>query len=416
MQINSLNIDTSDMPAAQTIRNFIVQGSIGAEFQIIILQNPSSSSTHTLYYDFNDRGFEPGYNDSSNSLKVVMNGNTYSNRINFPSGGGDYVIKLITVNGTTVLDSNSNIITKNITKAAANATVTFTPGTLAANAGHYATLPTSTSTGAVTSTNVVNFNWDVVNTTTNAKSHGFIIDAGLTINDSMWYVDVEKDVLSNPQGNGQDTLVVKVADVTGIVAGMELKFYKDTTTPELNDGSNAGVIRVLSINTGSKTITFNGNVGFDEGLTMTFRAYGTSYINASTGCLLDFNSLTKTFTALTSTLRDDSDGDGTPSTTVRLGRTRGIAGGAGVTYSGQDVDNSSTNTVTSVTADADGSGNNGAMVVTLTQTLKKGTVLRFLGSHEQVNLSGIININSYPSTNTTIYLDLEKIIELGTAS
>ena len=416
MQINSLNIDTSDMPTAQTIRNFIVQGDAGAEFQMIILQNPSSSSTHTLYYDFNSRNFESGYNDSFNSLNVTLAGTTYSNSINFPSGGGNYVIKLITVNGTTVLGSSSNIITKNITKASTNATVTFTPGTLAANAGHYATLPTSTSTGAVTSTDVVSFSWDVVNSTTDAKSHGFIIDSGLQITESMWYVDQTENVLSNPAGDGNDTNSVIVSDLTGIAVGMDLKYYKGTTAPELNDGSSAGLVRVASIDESSKTITFSSDVGFDEGQTMTFRGYGTGYINASTGCLLDFSFLSKEFTPLYSTLRDDSDGDGTTSTTVRLGATRGIAGGADVTYTGQGVDNSSTNTVTSVTPDPTGADGDGAMVVTLTQVLRKGTVLRFDGSHEQVNLSGVININSYPSENTTIYLDLEKIITLGSAS
>lgn len=416
MQINSLNIDTSDMPTAQTIRNFIVQGSVGAEFQIIILQNPASSSTHTLYYDFNSRSFESGYNDSFNSLNITLTGTTYSNSVNFPSGGGDYVIKLITVNGTTVLNSSSNVITKNITKAATNATVTFTPGTLAGNVGHYATLPTSTSTGAVTSTGVVNFDWDVINSTTDAKSHGFIIEEGLAIHEFMWYVDVTENVLSNPEGDGNDTNSVTVSNLTGIVAGMDLKFYKGTTTPQLNDGSSAGLVRVQSIDTGSKTITFSSDVGFDEGQTMTFRGYGTNYINLSTGCLLDFSSLDKTFTPLTSTLRDDSDGDFTTSTTVRLGATRGIAGGAGVTYTGEGVNNETTNTVTSVTPDPDGTDGDGAMVVTLTQVLRKGTVLRFNGSHEQVNLSGVISINSYPSANTTIYLDLEKIITLGSAS
>ena len=72
--------------------------------------------------------------------------------------------------------------------------------------------------------------------------------------------------------------------------------------------------------------------------------------------------------------------------------------------------------MTSVTPDPTGADGDGAMVVTLTQVLRKGTVLRFDGSHEQVNLSGVININSYPSENTTIYLDLEKIITLGSAS
>ena len=417
MQINSFDIDVSDMPAAQTIRNFVVTGDIGAEFKIIALQNPASSSTHTLYYDFNTKSFESGHNDVSNNLNIKLTGSSFTSAINFPSGGGgEYVIKLIATNGTSIAGLSSNIITKSITKAAANATITFTPGTLAANAGHYTTLPTSTSSGAIGSTGTVDYSWNVTNSATEAKSFGFIIEEGLRIDENFWYVEQTENVVDNPQGDGEDTSVVEVADLTGIAVGMDLKYYKGTTAPELNSGSSAGDIRVLSIDTSSKTITFTGPVGFDEGQTMTFRGYGASNINNSTGCLLTFSFVGADGLPVSSTLRDDSDGDLTPSTTVRLGATQGISGGNIVTYIGEGVDNSSTNTVTSVTPDPDGTGNDGAMVVTLTQTLRKGTVLSFVGSHAIINFNGTINIENYPSANTTVYLDLEKIITLGTAS
>jgi len=406
MKINNLNIDTSDMPNAQTMRLLTVQGDVGARFQLVILQNPSNSSTHTLYYDFNNKTFESGYNDSSNVLNTSLAGAVYSNNINFPEGGGDYVIKLIAVNGTTILGSSSNI--------------TFTPGTLAANAANYATLPTSTSAGAVGSNGVVNFDWDVTNSTTDAKSHGFIVEGSLVLNESFWYTETTEAVKDNPAGDGEDTAEIEVDSLTGLFIGMELKYHKGTTAPTNKAGSACGTTRINGIDTVNKKISFSTSTGnkiaFEDGETMTLRSYGAGEIEKSTGVSLSFDSQNMGFQHLTSTLRDDSDGDYTTSTTVRLGATRGIAGGAHVTYTGQGVDNSSTNTVTSVTPDPDGTDGDGAMVVTLTQVLKRGTVLTFSGSHEIINFSGIISINGYPSANTTVYLDLEKIITLGAAS
>ena len=67
MIINNLQIDTFDLPAALTTRNFVVDGESGAKFMIIALQNPSSSSAHTLYYDFKDEAFASGHNDLNNN-------------------------------------------------------------------------------------------------------------------------------------------------------------------------------------------------------------------------------------------------------------------------------------------------------------------------------------------------------------
>ena len=52
MKINNLNIDVSDMSPDRTIRSFKVNGDIGAEFEIIVLQADTLK-----YYNFNDSGF-----------------------------------------------------------------------------------------------------------------------------------------------------------------------------------------------------------------------------------------------------------------------------------------------------------------------------------------------------------------------
>ena len=141
MRINTLTIGTTDMPNAVTTRNFVVFGEIGATFTMIALQVGTQK-----YYNFNSEEFELGHNSNSN-LIVTLNQKKYRNKIVFPEGSGEYVIKLIPSEGTII---NSGIITKSITKLGTNATLTFTLGTN--NAVNYATFPTKESSGSIDST------------------------------------------------------------------------------------------------------------------------------------------------------------------------------------------------------------------------------------------------------------------------
>ena len=398
MIINSFNINESDMPAADTTRTFTVTGNTGAQFRIIALQNPSSSSDHTLYYDFTDRAFEAGHNDLNNNLTITLTGNKHNGSIKFPAGAGEFVIKLMTIGDTELQNSRVNVITKSISKLA-NPTITFTPGTFTTTANTYATLPTTTSTGAVASGDVVSFDWDVTNSAVDAYSHGLRYTA-VTINASYWYFQTTDTV----NGAVSSSYTVVVDDLTDIVVGM--------TINEVSSGSLSGTPRITSIDTTSKTLTLDAAQTFADGITLYFRAYGTTYIKDATGLDLSFNTTTLTPTALTTTVRADVSA----STTITLNATNGIGGGNFIAYKGVGVDNSSANKITSVTPDPDGSDNDGAMVVQLAQTLTAGTVLTFSQIHKIINFAGTINIQAYPSANRTIYLDLDKIITPGVAS
>ena len=402
MTINNLQINTIDLPAGIVSRNFTVTGEPGARFRIIVLQNPSSSSSQTLYYDFKNNSFESGHNNLDNNLEQTLTGTSYSKNIIFPASAGEFVIKLMGIGGTLIQGSTSNVITKNITKLSSDATVTFTPGTSSANAANYATLPTSTSTGAVNSSGTFSFNWNVTNSTTDAKSHGFrLLNSLLVINDKYWYCTTT-DTVNGAVSSGTTVVLDDITDigVGSIITGVSA-------------GSLSGTPRITAIDTSTKTITLDSAQTFSDGITLTFKAYGVKNIEKAVGLQLSFNGIKFEGNTVTSTLRDDSDGDYTTSTTVRLGATLGISGGGVVKYKGEGVNNSSANTVTSVTPDPDGSDGDGAMVVSLTQTLRKGAVITFTGCHSIVNFKGTINITKYPTANKTIYLDLEKIITLG---
>ena len=52
--------------------------------------------------------------------------------------------------------------------------------------------------------------------------------------------------------------------------------------------------------------------------------------------------------------------------------------------------------------------------MTLDQTgVTTGTTLYFTGSTETVTIANTITVNSYPSANRTIYLDLDNFITIG---
>ena len=397
--INFFIMDVADMPAAETSKFFSVEGGKDATFKIVALQNPTSSSDHTKYYNWVNKSFAAGHNSIENDLTITALGGTYSDSILFPSGGGDYVIKLIATNNTVINDSKSKVITKNISKASANTTLTFTPGP--ADTSYYQTLPTSTSVGAVNSSNTFSFNWAVTNSTTDAKSHGFrLTDTTLKINDSYWYYTTEIAV----DGAVSSGTTVTLASVDDIAIG--------TIITGVSSGSLSGTPRITAIDVNNKIITIDSAQTFADGIDLTFKAYGAENINKAIGLKLSFGTISFEGETLTSTVRANVSS----STTVTLGATNGISGGNVVKYKGLGVNNSSSNLITSVTPDPDGTDTDGSMVVQLAQTLTAGTKLTFAGSHKIVNFIGTINITKYPTANKTIHLDLEKIITLGVAS
>lgn len=397
------------MPNAVTTRNFVVFGEIGATFTMIALQVGTQK-----FYNFNSGEFELGHNSNSN-LIVTLNQKKYRNKIVFPEGSGEYVIKLIPSEGTII---NSGIITKSITKLGTNATLTFTLGTN--NAVNYATFPTKESSGSIDSTSNISFDWDVNNWNgvADAGSYGLIVTNETTsgipiIPENYWYFTTTEAVADNPAGDGEDSTTVTVADVTDLGVGTELYYHKGTTVPTNKAGSAVGTTTISAIDTETKTITFSQAVAFEDTETMTFRAYGRSAINTAIDTDLQFTSTTLSTTSLTQTVRADSSA----STTITLNDTLGISGGSTIKYKGFNVNNTSNNRVVSVaTPDPNGVASDGAITVELAQTLRAGTVLTFGYVYKTVNLTGNITVNKYPTTNRSIYFDIDKIITVGTQS
>ena len=397
LSISSLQINTADMPNTATTRNFVVNGDIGATFTIVALQVGTQK-----YYNFTNGEFENGHNSSSN-LIVTLSQKKYRNNIVFPEGSGDYVIKLIPSEGTTV---SSGVITKSITKLGTNATITFTAGT--SNAVNYATFPTTQSSGSIDAVSNVSFNWDINNWngSTDAGSYGLTVTNETTsgipvIPEDYWYFTTTETV----NGAVSSGKYVVVDDLTDIGVG--------SIITGVSSGSLTGTPSVTAIDTATKTLTITSAQTFADGITLTFRAYGKSAINNAIDVDLQFTSTTLTTTPLTQTVRANSSA----STTITLNDTLGISGGSTIKYKGLNVNNTSNNRVVSVaTPDPNGVASDGAITVELAQTLEAGTVLSFAYVYKTVNLTGNITVNKYPTSSRNIYFDIDKIITVGTQS
>ena len=382
-----------DMPPEATTRTFTVEGDRGSEFILYVLQNDTLK-----YYDFDDKSFELGHNNKHNNLKATLNQSSYSNTIKFPSGGGTYTIKLIASLGTEITTDNKYVISNSIDKQASNATVTFSPAT--ANTANYATFPTTTSTGGPISVGNFSFDWDIANAATDAGGNGlyFPDERYKTISDKYWYFTTTDTV----DGAITSSKTVVIDDLTDIVVGMNIT--------GVSSGSLSGEPAILSIDTETKTLTLSIAQTFADGITLTFKARGSTVIKDAIGLDVTFTQYPIiTPTTLTQTVRANVSS----STTVTLKDTHGVAGGNIIEYKGVNVNNGSTNKITSVTADVGGGDSNGSMVVQLAQTLTAGTILTFNDIFKTINFTGNIVIDAYPDANRTIYLDLDRLITVG---
>ncbi len=401
------------MPEARTVRPFVISGKIGAEFEIIALQNPSSSSDHTLYYDWKSKSFEAGHNDLNNNLRIKLNSGTYNNSLIFAqgaSGGGDYVIKLITINGTTLSNPDKRIITKNVSKQASDTTVTLQLNSIT-YANNYQAQPSKTITSEIGSSTSLNFSLSAKNSIADAYSNGLILSkyASVAMTAGKILYHLASDTVD---GATTSSTSVVVDDLTGIGIG--------STIYSISSGTLTGEPSVTAIDTATKTITLNTAQSFSNDITLYFRARGFTAIFNATGLLIN------------STADMDISSVVEPSTTVRVapsnsstidvGNTQGLAGGGVCAVTGVYIDSSGGDVLieTVNTPDpADASGNldgDGRITVSANQTLRVGDVINIKGTYNTVALSGTINIGTVPSSNVNIYFDLDHILTAGTAT
>ena len=402
MKINNLNIDTSTMPTTRVVKPFTVSGDIGAEFQVIVLQNPSSSSDHTLYYNWKNRSFSAGHNNLNNNLTVKLTSATYNDRIIFEegaSGGGDYVVKLIVMNGTQTSNPRVSVISRNISKSTSKSTVTIQPKSLANNS-NYQTLPTKAISAEAGSSSSVDIDFNCENATGDAVSFGFKINNSTVVQDMFFTTTT-------------DTVNGAITSATEVVVDSLTNIGIGSYISAVSAGSLSGQPFITAINTTTKTLTLSVAQTFSDGITLTFIANGSEAINQATGMLINSSiepEISVTGDEVSTQVRTAPSN----STTINITTTQGIGGGKRVSYSGLGVTGASgPNTVGVVTPDPDGTDSDGVMTVSFAQTLLVGTTLVFEGTSNIVRLVGSLNIDSFPSSDQTVHIDLDKIMTPG---
>ena len=420
-KINSFLIDTNLMSSGEVTKSFTIKGKPGAEFTLIALQDGTLK-----YYNFETDTFDLGHAPKSN-LSVKLSSSFFRRTLVFPDGAGTYVIKLLTNNDTLVVDGSS-VISKTIEKQGAKATITFAPASThktGAADDNYQTLPTSTSQGSVDDSSNLTYDWTINNASTDDGGYGLIYhkdvrptilgSAELDSADKYFYVQTTKAILDNPAGDGEDSTTITVSNTTGLSVGMELFYHKASVSPVTKAGVAVTNSAITSIDVNAGIVYFDNAVAFEDGETMTLRAYGSKNIHFASDFKLSFSNIHILSEHLIKPVR----GTVSASQTITLTDTHGISGGNTISYTGLGVNNSANNRVNVVTPDcpdltsAGALDNDGQITVELAQTLTQGTSLRFLNIFKVAYMSGEIQILSYPTSDVTVNLDLDKILTPG---
>ena len=179
---------------------------------------------------------------------------------------------------------------------------------------------------------------------------------------------------------------------------------------------------IKSVDTATNTVTLSAAKSFSDGDSVTFDAIGLGMINTLLNCNIHADFRVEAVTTPSATVR----GAVSNSTTVTLNGTYGIPGGDVAVYTGTNVNNSSTNTVTrnrTASSNDVASSSAGEMVVTLAQTFSGGETLLFTHKnhpdfqiYDTFNLRGGFKISKFPSSNATIFFNLDEIITPGTTA
>ena len=395
LEIKNFTINANDIPETGELRNFSIQGDKGAEF-IMIIANASGN-----FYSFVDNTFSAGHTPQK-VLKKTITGRKYNGTISFPNQAGqNYDILLIPGKNSFI---SKGIINKRIVQLG-DVTLTFNYMSIN-NSSSYKTLPSAATvtnnqaTSGIASIGIVKL---FENADTDANGFGLVTNRSL--------LDGTLDLVTSDKAWMFRTTTT-VSGAHSSTATITLASVNDLTVDMLLSDRSA---YIQSIDIATNTVTLSATKSFSDGDSITFDAIGWGMINSLLNATISATLRVQGVTAPSTTVRSAVSN----STTVTLNGTYGIPGGDIAVYSGTNVNNSSTNTVTSVSP----SSSAGSMVVTLAQTFKGSEILTF--SHKDhpnfqlfdtFTIDGIISVSKFPSSNATIFFNLDEVITPGTTS
>ena len=388
-KIKSLNVQTKQLPQQGEARAFSILGDSGAAF---VFQVVNASNQ---FYNFTTNLFQNGCTPQT-LLKSSISGSAFNGLINFPSSGSSYNLILIAdpsdVDSVLDLPKGNGVINKKINQVS-NSTVSFSLVT--SNTSNYTTLPTlSNVEGSPLQSLSQSIDRDFTVTNVSNDSHGFGLKLDRQPLSSTDFVFRKTQTVN---GATSSSFTVVLDSVTDISVGMVLT--------GVSSGSLTGTPVVKAVDTKTLTISLSSAQSLADGITLTFDAIGVKGIANATGLVFDVTPSAKA-AGLTKLVRTAISN----STTINVEGTYGI--GVGATFNGSDVDNSSANTVQSVSA----SSTAGSFVCQVNQTLEENQKISIKGTSQSIDLTNAITINKFPSSNTTISILLDNFITPGVGS
>ena len=424
--IKNFEINTNDLSALQEGRSFKVSGDNNAVFS---LQVKTSTGK---FYNFKSKLFETTITSEHRLANQAITGKSYGGSILFPADadGETYTILLsaephfdteiggLTGNiNSTSLEYNPVLYQVDITQVA-DVVLNFAP--TAATAGNYtgaslANVLQVSQSPTVTTPVTSSVSWVIANDTTDVVGFGLVPTLDLrkneaAIGDGYWRADTTFtiDDTKSDDGGGSTHYNYIIDDISDLEIGMTVVGQSCTLTRVFTGAYNA----TTPASRNKPQIKLSAGKAFADGAELTARGHGKNAVEKAIGCSVTFSNFKLIQTPLTTTVR----GAISASRSVTVNGTYGIGVSAvsGVeTYiEGFGVNNAVDNPLTGVTIDED----EGTLTTTTVQTLADNTTLNIIGSSNSYTVTGDITVNRMPTSTKTIYLDLDKLLTLGTAS
>ena len=431
--INSVEINTRDIPSEGQTRNLKVNADIGSVFTINIIK--INGTNKESYYNFVTKAFTDEF-VSRNNLNINLNSSSYLLPIIFPedTNGETYrVLVFASKKDETKFLNGSHVFSKDITQVGTTTVsieVDNGKNKIASNANKYTADPPAsavTSTGSTTNTSPVNVPVTFVLTNANNDTHGFGLrlptDVPSGVVTPAGYLTAAQTVFSIPDtyfysaivryasGDTSSSTTVTLTSVENLAVGMQVGYYGSSVL------ASYPTITAISGN----VVTLSSALSISDGDGVQFRAYGPQLIRKCFGYSVDFSNFIATGDNLTTTVRTTTELPASSgSVTIPVNGTRGIS--AGARFYGLNVNEDSNNNVIQTVSASEDSGSitiedfagNVNDIVALSVTA--GSELLIGGSNKIITVTGTVVINNYPETDFKVKLDLNKFITQGSGS
>ena len=444
-KITSIEINQGDMSAAAQSRSFTVIGEPDSYFSIEV------KTSGNKYYNFSTGVFGSGgvYTPNHRLSNVRIRGNSYTFSINFPADadGETYTILLYAEphfetefsenvlgsyfqSGNLIYDDYNKYLCSFDIKQIADTTVDIKA--VPRTTSNYTTASTDaffrlTQSPVSTDSQSVDFSFVVENRDDDSRAFGLQLLKN-TVTDSDFFIKTTGTIDHAGKDASATFAKYNVESIDNLGVGMTID------SAVTSGGSIRAVVAfgnpapvIMSAEKYPQTdVDFPGTpfieitpaIAFADDDVLTFFASGSNNIRNASGMDVSFENLKiEVHTPSTTTVR----GAISSSTTVTVNGTYGIgkvAVGEGVsgiasTYiEGFGVNNTSDNPITGVSV----SSSAGSITTTVAQTLADKTKLTIVNQAKAYTISGRVNINKFPASNTQINLNLDNLLLVGSAS